>query len=148
MSTVDSIMLAAAGAVAHDMGVNRRFPDHQLLASRVVMLGIAVFAVVLTLSLPDSIFNRVLFAWSALGAAFGPIVLWRVAGFHVTAGAALASMLAGFSTTVLFYWLGASVLTTLLLSQAAHLPGDPVERVFPWLPCLLLLLVMAPRKTT
>ncbi len=148
MSTVDSIMLASAGAVAHDMGVNRRFPEHQLLASRLVMLGIAVLAVVLTLSLPDSIFNRVLFAWSALGAAFGPLVVWRVMGFQLSSAAALVSMLAGFAMTVLFYWLGAAPATTSLLSQAAHLPGDPFERVFPWLPCVLVLLTMSRNKVT
>jgi len=139
MSTVDSIMLAAAGAVAHDMGVNRRFEKHQLLASRVVMLCIAILAVGLTLSLPDSIFNRVLFAWSALGAAFGPIVLWRVSGRSVSALACLCSMLAGFLTTVFFYSYGAAPVTGSLFSVAAHLPGDPFERVFPWIPSLLLL---------
>ena len=148
MSTVDSIMLAAAGAVAHDMGVNRRFEQHQLFASRVVMLGIAVLAVGLTLSLPDSIFNRVLFAWSALGAAFGPIVLWRVSGRSVSAKACLCSMLGGFLTTVLFYSFGAVPVTESLFSQAAHLPGDPFERVFPWIPSLLLLNWLSRPRTT
>lgn len=148
MSTVDSIMLAAAGAVAHDMGVNQGFPQRQLLASRVVMFGIAVLAVVLTLSLPDSIFNRVLFAWSALGAAFGPIVVWRVLGFHVGARTALGAMVAGFTTTVLFYSLGASPADGSLLSQAAHLPGDPFERAFPWVPALLILGFISPRQRT
>ncbi|MCP5178973.1 MAG: sodium/proline symporter [Pseudomonadales bacterium] len=140
MSTVDSILLAAAGAVAHDMGVNARYPHRQILASRLVMCGIAVVAVALTLSLPDTIFNRVLFAWSALGAAFGPIVLWRVLGRVVTARGALAAMLAGFVTTVWFYWLGASPPTGDWMSVAAHLPGDPFERVVPWLPALVALL--------
>ena len=148
MSTVDSIMLAAAGAVAHDLGVNRRFPQHQLLASRLVMFGIALVAVVLTLSLPDSIFNRVLFAWSALGAAFGPIVVWRVAGRRVSALAALVSMLVGFFSCVLFYALGSAPVTSAFLSQAAHLPGDPFERVFPWLPSLLLLAWLAPKRVS
>jgi len=135
-----------AGAVAHDMGVNQRFPQRQLLASRVVMFAITLLAVVLTLSLPDSIFNRVLFAWSALGAAFGPIVVWRVRGLRVMAWPALGSMLAGFITTVVFYSLGAAPVTESLLSQAAHLPGDPFERVFPWVPALLVLLVAANKK--
>ncbi|MYF51610.1 MAG: sodium/proline symporter [Gammaproteobacteria bacterium] len=139
MSTVDSILLAASGAVAHDLGVNRRFPERQLLISRAVTFAVAVLAVALTLSLPDTIFNRVLFAWSALGAAFGPIVVWRVTGRLVPARAALACMLAGFSTTVLFYALGAAPETDSLLSQAAHLPGDPFERAVPWLPSLIVL---------
>lgn len=139
MSTVDSILLAASAAVAHDMGVNSRFPGRELIASRVVMCVLAVLALWMTLTLPDSIFNRVLFAWSALGAAFGPIVVWRVAGGHVSARGALASMLAGFATTVLFYWLGAEPATDGLLSRAAHLPGDVFERVVPWLPALAVL---------
>ena len=139
MSTVDSILLAASGAVAHDMGVNGRFPDRKLMTSRLVMLAIAVLAVVLTLNLPDTIFNRVLFAWSALGAAFGPIVVWRVMGRQVTGQGALGAMLAGFGTALVFYWLGAAPASDGLLSQAAHLPGDPFERAFPWLPALLLL---------
>lgn len=146
MSTVDSILLAASAAVAHDMGVNDRYPGRQLLASRLVMFAIAVFAVLLTLSLPDTIFNRVLFAWSALGAAFGPIVLWRVMGKTVSAGAALACMVAGFVTTVVFYLLGAAPETGNLLSVWAHLPGDPFERAFPWVPALLSLLLLTPSK--
>lgn len=143
MSTVDSILLAAAGAVAHDMGVNDRFPGKELLASRAVMLGVAVIAVVLTLSLPDSIFNRVLFAWSALGAAFGPIVLFRVMGRVVTAGPAWLAMVLGFATCVLFYGLGTVSAddSGSVLIQLAKLPGDPFERAVPWLPPLLVLVL-------
>ena len=139
MSTVDSLLLSAAGAVAHDMGVNRRFPGREAMASRAAMFGVAALAVVLALSLPETIFNRVLLAWSALGAAFGPIVLFRVMGREVGAGTALATMLSGFAMTVLFYSLGSVPVTDSLLSQAAHLPGDPFERVVPWLPPLLIL---------
>ncbi len=139
MSTVDSLLLAAAGAVAHDMGVNRRFPGREAMASRTSMLVVAALAVVLALTLPDSIFNRVLFAWSALGAAFGPIVLFRVLGRTVTAGTALAAMLSGFAVTVLFYSLGTGPVGESILSQAAHLPGDPFERVAPWLLPLVIL---------
>lgn len=142
MSTVDSILLAAAGAVAHDLGVTKRFPTAEVMASRLVMFFIAVLAVVLTLTLPDTIFNRVLFAWSALGAAFGPIIIWRVTGGTVSATAALSCMLVGFGTTVLFYTFGSLPASENLLSQAAWLPGDPFERAFPWIPALLVLWLM------
>ena len=139
MSTVDSLLLAAAAAVAHDMGVNRRFPGREAMASRAAMFGVAALAVVLALAMPDTIFNRVLFAWSALGAAFGPIVLFRVMGRHVAAGPALAAMLCGFGVTVLFFTLGSAPVGESILSRAAHLPGDPFERVVPWLAPLLIL---------
>jgi len=146
MSTVDSLLLAASAAVAHDMGVNRRFPGREAMASRASVLGVAVFAVLLALSLPDTIFNRVLFAWSALGAAFGPVVLFRVAGYRIGASAALAVMAAGFATTVVFYTFGAMPPTDSILSVAAHLPGDPFERVVPWLPGVAILLLAGLRR--
>ena len=139
MSTVDSVLLAASAAVAHDFGINRRFRDREVMISRVVMALIASAAVLLTLSLPDTIFNRVLFAWSALGAAFGPIVVWRVLGRAVTGRAALCAMLAGFGVTVLFFLQGASPPRADWLSTLAHLPGDPFERVAPWVAPLIIL---------
>ncbi|MEM1231077.1 MAG: sodium/proline symporter [Pseudomonadota bacterium] len=149
MSTVDSILLAAAGAVAHDLGVNARLPGRELLASRLVMLSIAVVAVVLTLTLPDTIFNRVLFAWSALGAAFGPIVLFRVMGRAVGGQAALLAMALGFGSCVLFYALGTGPagVDAGALVRLATLPGDPFERAFPWVPPLLVLSLMCRART-
>jgi sodium/proline symporter len=148
MSTVDSILLAAAGAVAHDLGFNRRYPARALLISRGVMVGIAGLAVALALSLPDSIFNRVLFAWSALGAAFGPLVFARVAGRRPGAGASVAAIGSGFAVCVLFYALGAGEGTD-LLSRLAQLDGDPFERFVPWLlPSAILLLAPGARSAT
>ncbi len=141
MSTVDSLLLAASAAVSHDLGLAKRVPGKELLVSRLVMTAIAVFAVILTLSLPDTIFNRVLFAWSALGAAFGPVLIARVLGREPSGFIRTTGILCGFSLTVLFYSFGASEESTNLLSRLAHLPGDPFERLFPWIPTLLLVLL-------
>ncbi len=142
MSTVDSVLLAASAAVAHDMGIARRLPGRELMVSRIVMTGITALAVVLALNLPDSIFNRVLFAWSALGAAFGPIVLARVAGLEPAGSARLAAMVSGFGLTVLFYAAGGTTLAAGeqagWLVQLGKLPGDPFERLIPWLPALAI----------
>ena len=143
MSTVDSILLAASAAVAHDLGLNARNPQRAVLISRIVMTGIAVFAVILTLTLPDTIFNRVLFAWAALGAGFGPVIVARVAGKNPSGALIFASILIGFSTTVFFYLLGSmetetdGIFNTLI--SMAKLPGDPFERFIPWLVPLALL---------
>lgn len=141
MSTADSILLSASAAIAHDTGLNRRFPGRELLVSRLAVLGITVLAVCLTLMLPDSIFNRVLFAWSALGAAFGPLMFFRVFRKPVSMGAAMLAMLLGFGTTVLFYSAGATGgPSDSLIVQLARLPGDPFERIFPWVPGLVVLI--------
>ncbi|MEM8987532.1 MAG: sodium/proline symporter [Pseudomonadota bacterium] len=144
MSTVDSILLAASGAIAHDLGLVRVFPNRAVLISRATMIGIAILAVALTLALPDTIFNRVLFAWAALGAAFGPIIFARTAGVEPPALAIGLSIVAGFAVTVLFYLLGAAPVNDgagamAALSRLAHLPGDPFERLVPWVLPLALL---------
>ena len=144
MSTVDSLLLAASAAVSHDLGLSRRYPGKEVWVSRLVMSGIVVAAVMLALWLPDTIFNRVLFAWSALGAAFGPILVMRVAGREPSADARFWSVVIGFGLTVLFYSFG-TVAGEVgdgvpgFFVDLARLPGDPFERVFPWLPALLLL---------
>ena len=96
-----------------------------------VLAGIATAA---TLSAVMSTVDSLL-----LAAAFGPIVLFRVMGHVVAAGPALAAMLSGFAVTVLFFSLGSAPPADSMLSQAAHMPGDPFERVVPWfLPVLIL----------
>ena len=102
MSTVDSLLLAAASAVSHDMGVNYADPKKALLFGRLAMFGVAIFAVFMTLYLPKDIFSRVLFSWVALGAAFGPILLTKCLGWRVKGGFVLAAIIAGFSIAVIF----------------------------------------------
>jgi sodium/proline symporter len=100
MSTVDSLLLAAASAVSHDGGM--RF-SNPLLAGRLAMVGVAVFAVLLTLLLPKDIFSRVLFAWVALGAAFGPVILLRCLGWRFDGRAVFAAIAVGFAIAVISY---------------------------------------------
>lgn len=144
MSTVDSILLSASAAVSHDMGLVKTLPGREVLISRLSMTAITLVAIWMTLALPASIFDRVLFAWAALGAAFGPIVVMRVLRFEPAGWSVLAAMITGFALTVIFNALGQISLdetggVLAWLQGLARLPGDPFERVFPWLPALLLL---------
>ena len=100
MSTVDSLLLASASAVSHDSDIPFRNP---LLAGRLAMIGVAAVAILLTLTLPQDIFSRVLFAWVALGAAFGPAVITRALGWRVRPAFTLAAILFGFATAVTAY---------------------------------------------
>lgn len=103
MSTVDSLLLAAASAVSHDSGLKWRDPKQALLMGRLAMIGVAVIAVVITLFAPKDIFTRVLFSWVALGAAFGPSILTRCLGWRVKGGAVLLAVIAGFGIAVTAY---------------------------------------------
>ena len=113
--------------------------------NRALLAAIAGLAVVLTLSVESSIFARVLFAWAALGAAFGPIVVIRVLGYEPAGWAILSAMLSGFALTVVFNLIGQIPAGEVSggLMQVLHgwavLPGDPFERLVPWLPALGLL---------
>lgn len=72
MSTADSQLLVAASTVSHDL-VERPDARATLLArSRWTVLALSALAVVAALAVEETIFSRVLFAWSAMGAAFGP----------------------------------------------------------------------------
>ena len=127
MSTVDSILLISAGAISHDAGLGRRLPGREVLIARVVMTLLCGAAVVITLAVPATIFERVLFAWTALGAAFGPVVVARVMGWRAPGPAVVAAMLTGFTLAVCFNQLWNPG------------PGAIWERVVPWLPALAIL---------
>lgn len=133
MSTVDSILLSSAAAVSHDLGAARLAPKRAVTVARIVMTLLCALAVMLALSAPAAVFDRVLFAWTALGAAFGPIVLARVAGWRPPAAAIVAAMLAGFALAVAFSQVWPSG------------PGALYERLLPWLPPLAILFFSARR---
>jgi sodium/proline symporter len=130
MSTADSQLLVAASSVSHDLPRRGR---GSLAVSRLVVALISLMAVAVALLLPQTIFARVLFAWTALGAAFGPPLLVRLAGFELPPARVFAAMAVGFSGTVLFYW----------MSDA---PGDWLERLVPFFASLAICVVSARRE--
>ncbi|NND45420.1 MAG: sodium/proline symporter [Xanthomonadales bacterium] len=132
MSTADSQLLVAASAISHDLGAGTRRPLKQLLISRLTIVGLVLLAVLVALYLPERIFSRVLFAWSALGAAFGPIVFFRLAGRPVRPGGVAAAIIAGFGLSVVFY-------------LAPNTPGDVLERLAPFAVALAILFAARPR---
>lgn len=134
MSTVDSQLLVTSAALAHDLGLGRkRGGVSGVWLVRAALAAVAIAAIGLALFLPASVFRRVLFAWSALGAAFGPIVVCRVLGVRSRDLAVLAAMASGFLGTV---WMNAR----------PDLPGDVGEYLLPWIPPLALLLAFQVRR--
>lgn len=134
MSTADSQLLVAASAISHDLGLGKGNPERNLLVSRLTIAGLVVLAVIVALFLPEKIFSRVLFAWSALGAAFGPILFCRLLGLNVRPGGVLISIIAGFSLSVVFYLM-------------PNTPGDVLERLAPFFIALAVALAsVVPKK--
>ena len=106
MSTADSLLLLASSAVVRDT-MQKIFGSHksdQQLAvyGKVVTLLIGVFGVFLAFSMENLVFWLVLFAWSGLGAAFGPVILSLLYYRKTTAAGVITGMSAGFLTSVLW----------------------------------------------
>lgn len=99
MSTADSQLLACSGAVTQD--VFPRF-HRSTRAAKAATLSVAVLALVIALVADAGVFTIVLMAWSILGAAFGPILLVRLAGQPLPAALALIMMAVGIATVVLW----------------------------------------------
>jgi sodium/proline symporter len=129
MSTADSQLLVAGSAVSHDLPRRGR---GSLAISRLVVALISAVAVAVALLLPQTIFARVLFAWSALGAAFGPPLLVKLSGRELPPPALFAAMATGFLATLWCYWL-------------PDTPGDWLERLVPFFLSLAICLAAARR---
>jgi sodium/proline symporter len=96
MSTVDSQLLVCASCVTHDLGLGRVGGRLGMLGTaRATVLLVGVLATAAALLLPKRVFDNVLFAWAALGAAFGPLLLVRLCRGPVAPRWALAAIVTG-----------------------------------------------------
>lgn len=99
LSTVSSQLLVAASAVSYDLveGVAGRHADDRrsLFLGRITVAVVGAIGVVLALGEVRVVFWFVLFAWSILGSAFGPLVLLALSPARVGPHGALACMLTG-----------------------------------------------------
>jgi sodium/proline symporter len=104
MSTVDSLLILASSAVVRDYWQQVRGAklDDRAFASRgkIVTLIIGLIGIAFALNQTPLIFWFVLFAWSGLGAAFGPVLLCALWYPQTNLRGAIAGMLGGFLTTV------------------------------------------------
>lgn len=108
MSTVDSLLLLASSSIVRDtmqkmLGSTRS--DATLTNyGKIVTVVIGAIAVLVALFMAENklIFWFVLFSWSGLGAAFGPVVLALLLDRRTTGAGVAAGMLGGFLTSVIW----------------------------------------------
>jgi sodium/proline symporter len=112
MSTASSILLVAASALSEDVYFPFVRPGAQerelLWVSRLSVLLIAGLALLLGMNPESQVFSIVAYAWAGFGAAFGPALIaclfWRGA----TREGALAGIITGGLTVILWKWAGFS----------------------------------------
>lgn len=106
MSTADSLLLLASSAVVRDTLqriLRSRKSDRSLsVYGKVVTILIGVIGAAFALEEVRFIFWFILFAWSGLGAAFGPVILCMLYDPRTTRAGAAAGMLGGFVTCVVW----------------------------------------------
>jgi len=106
MSTADSLLLLASSAIVRDtmqkiLGNSKS--DHTLAGyGKVVTILIGIFAIALAIPEAKFIFDFVLYAWSGLGAAFGPVMVCLLYYKKTTREGVISGMLAGFATSIVW----------------------------------------------
>ena len=112
MSTVSSQIIVAASAIAHDIYskvIHVSLTSSQIIKiSRLTIFAIGLGAMLVALMDTRVIFWFVLFAWSGLGASFGPVILFTLYSKKVTRNGAIGGILTGFFTTIVWKTAGLS----------------------------------------
>jgi sodium/proline symporter len=115
MSTISSQLLVTASAVTNDFYktfVRRNASDKELvLVGRLSVLTVATIALIMSLNPNATILSLVSHAWAGFGSAFGPVVLISLFWKRMTKWGALAGMVVGGLTVII--WLETGLSNTL-----------------------------------
>ncbi len=109
MSTADSQLLVASSSVAEDIYkgiINPKVDDRKVLRlSRIVVIVVAVIAYLIALDPDSSIMGLVSNAWSGFGSAFGPLVVCSLFWKRTNKPGAIAGMISGALTVIVWDYL-------------------------------------------
>jgi len=117
MSTADSQILICSSSISLDLGL--KITQDPLKQSRLVTGLVILLATIIAVFLPEKIFSRVLFAWTAMGAAFGPAIISKLLKWKIKSKNLFIAILMGFVLAILFFYLPNSI-------------GDWMERILPF----------------
>ncbi len=99
MSTSDSQLLLVSSSVGTNLFkkiVKKNATDKQvLIISKVTIMIVAVFSVLIAWDENSSVFTLVSYAWAGFGAAFGPLVLFSLFWRRTTLKGAISGMVGG-----------------------------------------------------
>lgn len=113
MSTADSQLLVAASAFTEDIcqNLSKKELDQKVVMriSRIAVLVIAVVAFFIALDNNASVMGLVSYAWAGFGSTFGPLILLALFWKKTTAGGAVAGIIAGAVSVVLWHNLNGGI---------------------------------------
>jgi len=121
MSTADSQLLVASSALSEDVYHNifrRKISEKtQLMASRIITLLVGASAFILAIRSEKLIYTMVSYAWSGLGASFGPAILFSLKWKKTTKYGVMAGMLTGAVSTII--WANIEILDNFISVRVA-----------------------------
>lgn len=113
MSTIDSQLLVSSSALTEDFYqkvIKRNASEKEVLfVGRLCVLIISLIALLLALNPKESILKIVAYSWGGFGASFGPVVLASLFSRKTTWYSALAGMISGTVTLIVWKQIGLSV---------------------------------------
>ncbi|WKK61317.1 sodium/proline symporter PutP [Corynebacterium sp. P3-F1] len=112
MSTMSSQLLVTSSALIEDLfrGLTKKELSGRtlLVASRAMVVLVAVVAILMALNPSDTILGLVGFAWAGFGSAFGPVVVASLFWRRLTAPGAMAGMVVGALTVLIWGYVPAT----------------------------------------
>ncbi len=113
MSTIDSQLLVSSSALAEDIYrpfIRPNASQNELIwVGRAAVLAIALIALLIAGDPESKVLGLVSYAWGGFGAAFGPVVLFSLFWRRTTRNGALAGMIAGAVTVIVWKQLSGSI---------------------------------------
>ncbi len=127
MSTADSQLLVTASAITEDfyrVKIRKNASKAELLwVSRITVIIVALIAGVLAINPNSTVLGLVEYAWAGFGATFGPLVLFSLFWRRTTRNGALAGIVVGGLTTIIWTQLGDMYPTSIFSSLYEIIPG-------------------------
>ena len=106
MSTIDSQLLVCSSVISEDFYRTFLRPQASsselVLVSRLAVVGVALISLVIAMDRESKVLDLVSYAWAGFGAAFGPVILLSLFMRSMTASGAIAGMLAGAITVIVW----------------------------------------------
>ncbi|HOY32108.1 MAG TPA: sodium/proline symporter [Bacteroidales bacterium] len=106
MSTASSEIIVSSSSITEDMYGNlalRKKSGKKLLTlNRLVTLGVGLLAFVLALTVKDSVYGLVSYAWSGIGSSFGPALLLILFWKRISRAGVIASLISGTAGTIVW----------------------------------------------
>lgn len=113
MSTISSQLLVTSSSLTEDIYkafLNQQASQEKLvLVGRISVLVVALLAIFLAYDRESSILSLVSNAWAGFGAAFGPVVILSLYWSRMTKQGALAGIISGAATVLLWIYLPVTV---------------------------------------